>query len=191
MEKILSGQPINSFEIDSLLDWFDKIIIGLWLMYFTLDKNWTGIFPKFFINKRIGQYDRFLYIAKCNGNEKRLNFIGIQNFSFQKTPSVFGLIVNNFAFINMSHDFLISRRVGPYPINTYVVYKDNQYNFEIEVDKEELKRILKPIIRKFLSLKVNVFYQALYNDELIISDENYKNNIFENSYVQKNSLILN
>jgi len=61
MDKVLSDLKINSIEMNLLLDWFDKVRIGLWLMYFTLDNNWTDISPKFHIAKRIGQFDRFLH----------------------------------------------------------------------------------------------------------------------------------
>jgi len=191
MDKVLSDLKINSIEMNLLLDWFDKVRIGLWLMYFTLDNNWTDISPKFHIAKRIGQFDRFLHISKCNSTEKRLNFIGIQNFSFQMTPSVFGLVVNNFMFTNISYQGLISRRVGfPYIISEYLVNKNELDVFEVNLNEIGLKRIMRPIIRKQLSIDGNSFYQAIYNEKLIISDKSFTKMHEDNDYVKLNSLEL-
>jgi len=34
IEKLINNNPISAFDFDILLDWFDKVRIGLWVGYF-------------------------------------------------------------------------------------------------------------------------------------------------------------
>jgi hypothetical protein len=189
MERILIGEKINSSEMSLILDWFDKVRIGLWLMYFVHDKNKANVLPKFHIKKRIGQYDRMLHIARSNSDEKRINFLGVQNFSFQMTPSAFGLIINNCSFINTSFEGLTSRRMGfPFFKKKYFVYKNDQFIFRVDLNQEGLQRVLTPIITTKFLLKGHTYYQAIYNDGLIEAEENLLSIYKSNEYVQENSL---
>jgi hypothetical protein len=63
INKILSCSKITTREIDLILDWFDKIRVGLWLGYRYLENNYFGIDPHFYINSRIGRADRALFIV--------------------------------------------------------------------------------------------------------------------------------
>lgn len=189
MESILADEKINSSQMSLLLDWFDKVRVGLWLMYFVLDKNQAQVLPKFHIKQRIGQYDRMLHISRSNSHEKRINFLGVQNFSFQMTPSAFGLIINNFSFVNMSFEGLTSRRMGfPFFEKKYYVIKNDKYIFRVELNKEGLKRILNPIIKTNFLLKGNSYYQTVYNDGLIESESDFLELYKSNEYVKTNTL---
>jgi hypothetical protein len=43
VRKMLAFQPVNSSELIVLLDWLDKVRVGMWLGFFYLDKNFVGI----------------------------------------------------------------------------------------------------------------------------------------------------
>ena len=55
IEKMLAYDSISAADIKVLLDWFDKVRVGLWLGYQYLDENPAGITPKFYIEKRIAR----------------------------------------------------------------------------------------------------------------------------------------
>ena len=54
--KILNFEPLTDMEFNTLLDWFDKVRIGLWLVFYYLDNNISVIRPKFYIKNRIGKF---------------------------------------------------------------------------------------------------------------------------------------
>jgi hypothetical protein len=62
IEKILTYDSLSAGDFNILLDWFDKLRIGLWLALRYLDKNPAGITPKFYIEQRVGINDRMLAI---------------------------------------------------------------------------------------------------------------------------------
>ena len=116
LTKVLAGQKINLNEIVTLLDWFDKVRIGLWLGYLYYNQQLESIDPKFYINDRAGQKDRMLFVYKCKGNAKGINIVGPGGMLFSMVPSCFLLRINNYVFLNISNDALLLKGLGyPYP----------------------------------------------------------------------------
>lgn len=54
-----------------LMDWMDKVRVGLWLNYHVLQGNPTGIAPNFHIKERIGRKDRYLAVHAIDTEEKK------------------------------------------------------------------------------------------------------------------------
>ncbi len=50
---LVSDQPVSAGNLILLLDWLDKVRVGLWLGYFYLNKNPLGITPSFLLHKEI------------------------------------------------------------------------------------------------------------------------------------------
>ncbi|MHA4870821.1 hypothetical protein ACXZ1M_24320 [Duganella sp. PWIR1] len=116
VEKILRSGPIKPEEWNTLLDWFDKVRVGLWLGMQMLDKNFLEVEPKFHIAKRVSLKDRTLVITKARHGQ-RLTFFGSNTLAFNYMPSCFGLTINDTTLLNVSYEFLLSERLGfPYPI---------------------------------------------------------------------------
>jgi hypothetical protein len=114
--KVLDGQKINVDETNTLLDWFDKVRIGLWLGYLYYNEQLDSLNPKFHINDRLGQKDRALFIYKCKENAKGINIVGPGGMLFSMIPSCFLLRINNYFFLNISKDALLLKALGyPYP----------------------------------------------------------------------------
>ena len=114
--KVLAGQEINMGEIVMLLDWFDKVRIGLWLGYLYYNEQMESIDPKFYIDDRMGQKDRALYVYKCKGNTEGINIVGPGGMLFSMIPSCFLLRINNYVFLSISKDALLLKDLGyPYP----------------------------------------------------------------------------
>lgn len=122
MKKILVEIKVSSDDLLILLDWFDKVRVGLWLGFsYTLKDRFkvgpknNGTRPNFFIKQRVGLFDRALIIQQTDCDFKRINFIGADTISFNFAPSVFNLIINNFYFTNISSLSFLSQRLGfPY-----------------------------------------------------------------------------
>lgn len=70
--RIFKSQKITADDIVILLDWLDKVRIGLWLGIMSLNDNAFGITPKFFISRRLAQADRMLSIFLEDNKSKGL-----------------------------------------------------------------------------------------------------------------------
>jgi len=116
VEKILRNGPIKPGEWSTLLDWFDKVRVGIWLGMRMLDKNVLEIDPKFHIAQRVGLKDRMLVVTKARFG-KRLTFFGINTLAFGYMPSCFGITINDTTLLNVSYEYLLAERLGfPYPV---------------------------------------------------------------------------
>lgn len=114
MLRLLNGKPINEPQAETLLDWFDKIRIGLWLGGLMLFKNPSGIDPNYYIStrERIQNRDRILYIARANEGERALSFHAIDDFVFQHVPCFMLLYVNGLSFVSASFVGLCGSALG-------------------------------------------------------------------------------
>ena len=163
LTKVLAGQAINGDEIIALLDWFDKVRIGLWLGYLYYNQQRDSLNPKFYINDRIGQKDRTLFVYKCKEPVEGINIIGPGGMLFSRIPSCFLLRINNYFFLNISNDALLLKDLGyPYPIIKSMDYdgdlcgtittglgKINQELLSKYNIKATSKAIFQPIFKQF------------------------------------------
>jgi hypothetical protein len=116
--KLLALEKLTATEISILLDWLDKIRIGLWLGVHQLDKNFEGIIPRFYVRYRIGRKDRMIILAYGALERQQLSFTGPTTLVFRFLPSAFSLIITDCASSIFLFDYLLGRRLGfPYPSN--------------------------------------------------------------------------
>jgi hypothetical protein len=116
VENLLKRTPITGSEFITLLDWLDKVRIGLWLGYLYLHGNSADISPRFHIESRIGQKDRMAAVYFIDTETKGLGACGAETLCFQLVPSCFSLNVNNIHVLNMSWDYMCAARCGfPFP----------------------------------------------------------------------------
>ena len=71
--KMLNKEAIAAEGISFLLDWMDKVRVGLWLGYNYLDKNMWNVRPHFFIKTRLKKRDRFVIIYDTDSSDSRMN----------------------------------------------------------------------------------------------------------------------
>lgn len=117
VEKILVDEYVDTNELVRLLDWFDKVRVGLWLGIQFLNKGAFNMEPKYFVNTRVRLKDRMLSITNCYDNYLGLRWTGANTLCFIMNPTCVTLKVNNVIFSNCSSDFVLSRQLGfPYPI---------------------------------------------------------------------------
>jgi hypothetical protein len=104
-----AGADLTDDEIHTLLDWLDKIRVGLWLWLIESTKDGR---PKFRINQRIAVKDRLLLVRRYPEGPpmKGLSIMGLGEF-FLGMPSAMGLLINNVAVVSLSTDFLVTRHI--------------------------------------------------------------------------------
>jgi hypothetical protein len=142
---LLARETLSALDFHHLLNWFDKVRIGLWLAFYYLDRNLGNIEPKFHISSRIATADRMLFIIRMDDNKEELSFRGCDTPSFYYTPSCFSIIINNVALINISSPFFLARRLGfPYPKRARLL-PSGLTDFEIHSGRE---RIMWPTISR-------------------------------------------
>jgi hypothetical protein len=142
--KLLASEGLNSHETSILLDWFDKIRVGLWLGYHQLDKNFEQIRLRFYIRDRIGRKDRLLVLAFRSDKRELLSFVGPNLLAFRFSPIALGLIINGLCFVSISCDYLLARRLGfPYPRSPLISIGSQKTDYcELAAG---LHRVLRPI----------------------------------------------
>ena len=111
--KVLSDQAVSAQEISLLLDWFDKVRLGLRLSMVYLGKGLHQEKPHTFISERTGATDRMLIIEKIKPQpDVRLAFPDTQTKFFQSGAQSFQFVIDNYVFTNASAHFLVSDKLG-------------------------------------------------------------------------------
>lgn len=118
IESILIEKPVSANEIEILLDWLDKVRIGLWLAGRMIGTNvFRAMQPKFHIADRIRWGDRWARLTllpESVGNG--LTYMGVGTPMFGCMPSVFTLRINRLVIQNASSPRILTRWLGlPYP----------------------------------------------------------------------------
>lgn len=114
--KLQGRQALPVADYVHLLDWLDKVRVGVWLLRHLIERHPIAISPNFYINSRVQKKDRMVAIYAFDGNSKGINLFGTESQIFAGTPSCFGLRANNLLFLNISSDFFCSQGCGlPYP----------------------------------------------------------------------------
>jgi hypothetical protein len=164
VSKMLRSENIKALEIEILMDWMDKIRIGIWLAQYARDGEKYDFEPKFYIQQRIGEKDRALYIAFTKQKTKRLNFLPSIDPYFIYSPCFMGIYINGIAIISISQEFIISQATNlPY------------YSIEkiLEIGGVEPKFHVNPtgnITLPSLGDKYRLFVQGKYYHELNINE---------------------
>lgn len=185
-KRIFDKDYFNQSEIDELLDWFDKVRIGLWLGYMLLDESVDQVVPKYHIERRIGHRDRALFFYELeNDGNTGIQFIGVNTPGFQFIPSCFTLRVNNILFFNYSFDFLFSKQIGfPYP-NVFA-HTDSPERSMMAEFSEGSRKITLPLINQKFHRASNYIYQPILAPEILESDSTDFKDIYNTEYVKNN-----
>lgn len=178
---MLNENPLSGKSFDIFLTWLDKIRIGLWLGYRYLDGDMWGISPKFHIKQRISNKDRMVIIFKTDDSQKGINFMLVNTPFYAHYPSCLALAINQFYFVNVSTDFLLSRRLGlPFPAKKMIA--DYDPNLTVLDMHEGLERILMPLIRSSYNTNCTEIYQPIIPKEV---KNRLKENIYQTPYVRR------
>lgn len=160
MVAVLNAETISALALSEMLDWFDKVRVGLWLGMRMLDKDIAKVQPNFHIATRLGLHDRLLIVEKSDFQGKRLTFSAATTLNFALTPSAFMLIVNNYYFTNVSSMFLCSRRLGfPYAEHMRMLPDREETEVYLAAGRE---RVMRPVLRRTIAEKGHPIYQPMF-----------------------------
>ncbi len=185
VEKILAGQSVNAIELHNLLDWFDKVRVGLWLGFLQLKGEVDDKKPHMHIKTRVGRKDRMLIVERVDDPQTGIGIIGANTDAFLEVPSAFQLRINNYIFTNVSDCGLVARRLG-FPFTDRYIMKN--LNGLVEVDNMQASkgRVVKPVISNFVSPENSfTIYQPMFPAEAQAFQK-----LYESDYVKKHSLAL-
>ena len=186
MTKMLKSEALTNIEINTTLDWLDKVRIGLWLGILYLEGNPFGISPQFHISKRVGGKDRTLVIYRAQEGWKGINFTGVNLPLFHHAPVCFSLLINHLCFFNISTEFLFSRRLGlPYPQSMQIMEPGK--SFAMMMPGRE--RVMFPLLRYPFSTNGVEIYQPIFSLKFMLGeglDELAK--LYDTPYVRDLSL---
>lgn len=116
VEALLRRETLTVSDYVILLDWLDKVRIGVWLLQHMIEKHPIQISPHFHIASRIAEKDRMVAVYAFDGDGMGINMLGSDSLIFRSMPSCFGLRINNLLLLNFSVDFFCSRGCGlPHP----------------------------------------------------------------------------
>lgn len=160
MSCLLSKEPLSAWDFHHLLNWLDKVRIGLWLGRRYLDKNITGVRPKYYIASRMGITDRMLSIYWTDSERKGLSIIGSDGPLFIYNPCCISMVVNNICIFNMATDYLFSRRLG-FPFAHKAFWREEDDRIEIELSKAR-ERVMQPILRHQMYIHGTEVYQPMF-----------------------------
>lgn len=179
VEKVLADAPIDATEIDLLLDWFDKVRIGLWHASYNLNPKLYDFEPKIYIDNRIGKTDRMLIVERLDTTGRGILMNGIETPIFTYSPSVFQMVINNYSFTNVSAVNLVSQKLG-FPTVKDLTFVENGRLF-CGLNKGTNKAVL-PILRAVNPLpNQTIIYQPIFNQFL-------PSPFYDNDYIRTHSV---
>ena len=183
IEKILAGQAVNPIELNTLLDWFDKVRVGLWLGVLQLKGEVEDKKPHMHIKTRVGRKDRMLIVERIDDEQKGIAITGANTSAFLEAPSAFQLRINNYIFTNVSECGMLARRLG-FPFTDRYVMNDLKGLVTVNNMQAGKGRIVTPVISNFVS-PANSFtiYQPMFPAESCGFPKPYASD-----FVQKHSL---
>lgn len=158
IETLCRKEPLSPGDYVFLLDWLDKVRIGLWLGYRYLQRNPSP--PNFTINSRMGTKDRMVAVYPLADYQRGLNTYGPETRLFQFKPSVFSLRINNILLLNASWDYMCASRCG-YPYPRKVALAREHPGMMAMSDFRSRKRITHPIMSGLMKSSVMLFQPIL------------------------------
>lgn len=159
LARLLSYEPAAACDFILLLDWLDKIRVGLWLGYMYLDKNLVGIDPSFHIDSRLGRSDRMVAVIKVRDAGVGLSFTGPEFKGYQLSPTCVGLRVNGLYLVNASGISLCSQRLG-FPYMEPVRIRDDHKLEAAPMFGSE--RVMNPVERTAPLPRAVALYQPIF-----------------------------
>jgi hypothetical protein len=180
---ILDERPLSEWDFSVLLDWLDKVRVGLWLGLIQLSGNPWGITPSYHIAHRMAARDRSVGICMIKDRQPGINFVGPESPCFAHYPTTMALLINRFCLFNCSGIDLCSRRLGfPFPAK-YYMREDRLLEVSLVPG---LERILKPVERTGELQSFPFLYQPIF-----VRGDVRRNgfpDLYDTEYVRRNTI---
>ena len=182
VEKMMAGQSVTGSEINTLLDWFDKLRIGIWLGQLMLSKKTDSVDPNFYINDRIGAQDRMLIIERIEGVGKGLGLCGNNTEMFMYMPSVFQVWFNDVLITSASTAGLVSNKLGFPRISQQ---QNFGYRESVATVIKGMDKTVHPVVMNVDAADKTIIYQPMFKQFVSQTD------LYDGQYVQQHSYDAN
>ncbi len=183
--KMIKEEGLSRHAVHLFLDWLDKVRTGLWLGALYLGKNPFGIKSLFHISSRVGAKGRMAVIYRAPDGPQGLTAIGFTTPLFLHFPTCFSLWINHLCFLNVSTDFLFSRRLGfPYPARIFFD-QDGLPGYEMAAGRE---RVMPPLVKFHYSVIGTEVFQPMFHQRLSRKISPGLSELYETEYVKKFSM---
>jgi len=167
IEKTLLRKALPAKDWITILDWLDKVRVGLWLAHHLIQKNPTGIEPSFHINDRINTKDRMVCVYPIKDNRDGLNGFGSETLLFHRSPSCIAIRINDVIILNMSTDYLFSGRCGfPFPKERKIIIEKENNGLLHVSDFKCSQKVKHPIIRESIFKPSIQLYQPIMQKDI-------------------------
>jgi hypothetical protein len=178
---MLRGMAVSAEDLDTLLDWLDKVRIGLWSGMVYLNKNHLKITPHFFIASRIGAKDRMLLVYRDNQKAHGVSFVGTDSLIFQAMPSCFYFVINHLHFFSVSADWLFSARFGLPSLGTHKFRSDETQEITLA---HGTQTVTVPLVDLAIREGASQFYQAIIPRIMLGGDAGSLEGFYDTAYVR-------
>lgn len=161
VEKMMAGQSVTGAEINTLLDWFDKLRHGFWLGELMLSKKLDEIDPNFYINTRIGQKDRMLIIERFKDVGNGLGILADALPGHKKSPNVMQFWFNDVVLTSVSVTGLVSNKLG-FPCVSQIERVSRQIiEFELSPGRNKTTH---PVVMNIDATDKTIIYQPIFKE---------------------------
>ncbi len=179
IEKILADAPITAAEMDLLLDWFDKVRVGLWYAFYYLNPSLYDFEPNICVDNRIAAHDRMLIVERLDTSGRGILIDGVGTPVFVHSPSAFQMVINNYSFSNISTTNLVSRKLGFPTIGNLTFEQDGVLSGNLIAGTN---KAVTPIVRSINPLpNQTVIYQPMFTQAKTAPE-------YDNDYVRAHSV---
>ncbi|MEZ5901256.1 MAG: hypothetical protein R3D51_17380 [Hyphomicrobiaceae bacterium] len=181
--RLATADPLTATQWNDLLDWFDKVRVGLWLGMRLFSQVLLLPPAKFHIDQRIGRKDRFLLVYRINPDHKGLIMHGAGDLPFLMWPSWIALTINDLIFVNVSTEYLLASRMGfPFPRKL-----EDLEGVTRAGDFDAFFRVKTPLVRfAFYQAPLAIYQTILVTPETIEEDEEDRyETLRQNAYVRE------
>lgn len=168
VKNLIEGNAASANDIETLMDWLDKVRVGLWLGSLMYSGNPYKVTPKFAISSR-PKKDRIVYLARTKSSSSirihGLNIIGFNDPLFHVIPCLLGLRVNGLMIFSLSADAILYGKIALPNYKILAVSLDGAY-FAQEVYSNEIIGEVPYIGRRYTTF-IQVNYLRSLNKDLI------------------------
>jgi len=112
IERLLRFEALSVGDYIDVMDWLDKIRIGIWLTRHMIEKHPVEVTPNFYISSRVAAKDRMIAIHVIAPQPNGISLFGCDSLIFSEMPSCFGIRINEILILNVSFDFFCSAGCG-------------------------------------------------------------------------------
>lgn len=118
-------------DADLLLDWMDKIRVGLWRLQLAHGKDGHDIKPNYSVSERLASSDRLVRVLKYKTESKGIGLVGTDTAAWIRMPSAMALVVKDVVILSVSAGGFLQEAMGLVKVVNTVKPEGDAYPYEV------------------------------------------------------------